>query len=133
MGHRLLITDDSMMIRQIIRDLAVASGWEVVGEAENGAEAVEKFKLLRPDVTTLDLVMPIHDGLYALRGIREVDARARVLVISAISQKEVLREAIALGAADFIVKPFQLEHATRALALLAGEPDVRTDTKELLV
>ena len=121
MGRRLLITDDSLMIRKLIKELAVESGWQIVGEAANGAEAIELFDRLRPDVTTLDLVMPVHDGLHALRGIRALDPQAKVLVISAISQTGVLKEALGLGASDFIVKPFKRDQAQRALELLAGD------------
>lgn len=121
MGRRLLITDDSMMIRELIKELAVESGWQVVGEATNGDEAIELFQRERPDVTTLDLVMPVHDGLHALRGIRAIDPRAKVLVISAVNQTEVLKEALGLGASDFIVKPFKRDQAQQALELLAGD------------
>lgn len=120
MAHRLLITDDSMIIRELIKEVAHEIGFEVAGEAANGAEAVELYERLRPDIVTLDMVMPIHDGLYALRGIRALNQQARVLVISAISQKAVLKEALSLGASDFIVKPFRREQAVRALELLAA-------------
>jgi two-component system chemotaxis response regulator CheY len=116
MGRRLLITDDSMVIRQLIRDAAEAVDWTIVGEAANGDEAIEMFRSLRPDVTTLDLVMPVHDGLHALRGIRAIDPTAKILVVSAINQTDVLKEAIRLGAADFIVKPFRAEQVASALA-----------------
>lgn len=121
MGRRLLVTDDSMMIRELIKELALEAGWQIVGEATNGDEAIELFKQHRPDVTTLDLVMPVHDGLHALRGIRAIDPQAKVLVISAISQTDVLKEALSLGASDFIVKPFKKDQAQRALELLAGD------------
>ncbi len=121
MGRRLLVTDDSMMIRELIKELALEAGWQIVGEAANGDEAIELFKQYQPDVTTLDLVMPVHDGLHALRGIRAIDPQAKVLVISAISQTEVLREALSLGASDFIVKPFKKDQAQQALNLLAGD------------
>lgn len=121
MGRRLLVTDDSMMIRELIKELALEAGWQIVGEATNGDEAIELFRQQRPNVTTLDLVMPVHDGLHALRGIRALDPQAKVLVISAISQTEVLKEALSLGASDFIVKPFKKDQAQRALELLAGD------------
>lgn len=106
MKKRLLIADDALIIRTMIRDAAEEAGWEVVGEAANGAEAVELYKQHRPDAMTLDLVMPQYDGLFALRGIREFDAQARVVVVSALSQQHVLKQSFSLGAADFILKPF---------------------------
>lgn len=120
MGRRLLVTDDSMMIRELIKELALEADWQIVGEAANGDEAIELYKQHRPDVTTLDLVMPVHDGLHALRGIRAIDPQAKVLVISAISQTEVLKEALSLGASDFIVKPFKKDQAQQALNLLGA-------------
>jgi two-component system chemotaxis response regulator CheY len=106
MSKRILVADDALIIREMIKDRAREAGFEVVGEAVNGRDAVEKFTELRPDVVTLDLVMPEYDGLYALREIRQICAEAKVVVVSALDQKPVLKEAFKLGAADFIVKPF---------------------------
>jgi two-component system, chemotaxis family, chemotaxis protein CheY len=106
MTKRLLITDDAMIIRQIIKDMATSAGWEVVGEAANGQEAIDRYRELHPDAVTLDLVMPEHDGLHALHGIMEFDPEAKVLVVSALEQRGVLKDAIKAGAADFVAKPF---------------------------
>ena len=120
MPKRLLITDDAMIIRAMIRDAATEAGWEVVGEATNGAEAVELYQSLKPDLVTLDLVMPQFDGLHALREIRNIDAEARVVIVSALNQKATLRKALHLGACDFLVKPFAkpllIETISRAVA-----------------
>ncbi len=119
MPKRLLITDDAMIIRAMIRDAATDAGWEVVGEARNGAEAADLYRELRPDLVTLDLVMPEFDGLHALREIRGIDAEARVVIVSALNQKSALRETLRLGACDFLVKPFAkpllIETITRAV------------------
>lgn len=115
----LLVTDDSMIIREIIKDIAICDGWTILGEATNGLEAINLYRDLRPDAVTLDLVMPEHDGLSALRGIREQDQNAVVLIVSAIDQREILAEAVRLGAADFIVKPFDKGRMRTALKLLA--------------
>ena len=88
------------------------AGWEIAGEARNGKEAVERYTALRPTAMTVDLVMPEYDGLYAVREIMTLDPDAKIIVISAIGQKNVLREAFKLGVTDFIVKPFD----KRALA-----------------
>jgi two-component system, chemotaxis family, chemotaxis protein CheY len=106
MPHTLLVADDAMIIRQIIKDMATSAGWEVVGEACNGQEAIDRYRELHPDAVTLDLVMPEHDGLHALRGIMEFDPQAKVLVVSALEQRGVLKDAIRAGAADFVPKPF---------------------------
>ena len=77
MARTLLVTDDALIIRQIIKDMAASAGWEVVGEATNGQEAIDRYRELRPDAVTLDLVMPEHDGLHALHGIMEFDPQAK--------------------------------------------------------
>ena len=106
MPRTLLVADDAMIIRELIKDMAVAAGWEVVGEASNGQEAIERYRELHPDAVTLDLVMPEHDGLHALHGIMEFDSKAKILVVSALEQRGALRDAIKAGAADFVAKPF---------------------------
>jgi len=106
MSNRLLIVDDAMIMRLRIREIAIQSGWEVVGEAANGDEAVSLFRSLKPDLVTMDIVMPKLDGVEALRAIRDEDPSARVCMISALNQREKLSECIRLGAIDFIVKPF---------------------------
>jgi two-component system chemotaxis response regulator CheY len=115
MSKRLLVTDDALIIREMIKDTAIAHGWEIVGEAANGNEAVERYQALRPDAVTLDLVMPECDGLTALRGIMASDPAARVLVVSALDQKSILHEALELGAHDFVVKPFAANRLASAL------------------
>jgi two-component system, chemotaxis family, chemotaxis protein CheY len=115
MTKRLLVTDDAVIMRTIIGDAAREAGWDVVGEACNGAEAIEKYKELRPDLATLDLVMPEYDGLYALRGILDFDPDAVVLVVSALDQKSVLQNAFRHGATDFLVKPFDKSQLVSAL------------------
>jgi two-component system chemotaxis response regulator CheY len=109
MSKRILVADDALIIREIIKDRAREAGFEVVGEAINGKDAYEKFCALRPDVTTLDLVMPEYDGLYGLGEIMKSHPDAKVVVVSALDQKDVLKQAFRLGAADFVVKPF--DHA----------------------
>ena len=106
---RLLVVDDAMIMRKLIRDVAVEAGWEIAGEASNGADAVALYEKLRPDLVTMDLVMPIMGGNEALRRIRAVDSEARVVVITALDQKQTLTESIRDGALDFIVKPFDRE------------------------
>jgi two-component system, chemotaxis family, chemotaxis protein CheY len=106
MEKTLLIIDDAMIVREKIKDTARDAGWEIVGEASNGKEGVERYLELRPTAVTLDLVMPEFDGIYALREILAADPGAKIVVVSALGQKNVLKDAFKLGAADFIVKPF---------------------------
>jgi two-component system, chemotaxis family, chemotaxis protein CheY len=126
MTRRLLVVDDALIIREKIKDVATAAGWEIAGEAANGAEAVEAYLQTRPDVVTLDLVMPQFDGLHALRGIRAADPAARVVVVSALEQKAVLKEAFRNGATDFVLKPFDKTNLIATLERAA--PACRTTT-----
>lgn len=102
----LLIVDDALIMRMKIREIAMKAGWNVVAEAANGVDAVRLYDEHRPDMVTLDMVMPEMDGLSALRAIRDHDPEAKVVMVSAVNQKDKLRECIAAGAADFVVKPF---------------------------
>jgi two-component system chemotaxis response regulator CheY len=113
---RLLIVDDALFMRKMICGVAAEAGWEVVAEGANGAEGVALYQQHRPDLVTLDLVMPVMGGLEALRKIRAIDPDARVVVVTALDQKQVLLDSIREGAIDFIVKPFERQ---RVLALLA--------------
>jgi two-component system, chemotaxis family, chemotaxis protein CheY len=106
MSNRLLIVDDAMIMRLRIREIATQAGWEVVGEAADGNQAIEMFRRLKPDLVTMDIVMPSMDGVDALRAIREEAPDARVCMVSALNQREKLTECIRLGAIDFVVKPF---------------------------
>jgi len=106
MAKRVLVVDDALIMRMRIKDIAREAGWEIAGEATNGEEAVARFLELRPDLMTLDIVMPKMDGVAVLRQVRKEDPLARVAMVSAVDQKEKLSECIRLGAVDFIVKPF---------------------------
>lgn len=107
---RLLVVDDALIMRAMIKDIAQQAGWEIAGEATNGRECLERFRELSPDLVTLDIVMPELDGVKALRQLREEHPNAAVVMVSAIDQKEKLAECIRLGARDFIVKPFDRDH-----------------------
>lgn len=120
MSKSLLVVDDSMIIREMIKDAAISDGWTIVGEGANGQEAVDLYHRLRPTALTLDLIMPHFDGLHALRNLQAADPSARILVVSALEQKSVLKQALELGASDFIVKPFATERLLNALAKLAA-------------
>ncbi len=117
---RVLVVDDAAFMRKVLSDALSSGGHEVVGEAANGSEAVERFQELRPELTTLDITMPEKDGLAALAEIMAIDPAARVVMCSALGQETKVLESIKLGAKDFVVKPFQparvLEAVGKALA-----------------
>lgn len=119
MTATVLICDDARFIRSMIADILGQAGYEVVGEAADGQEAVDSYRRLRPDLVTMDVVMPRMGGLEALREIIREDAGARILMCSALGQPSLIREAMAAGARDYVVKPFQpsrvLEAVQRAL------------------
>jgi two-component system chemotaxis response regulator CheY len=118
--RRLLVVDDALFMRKLICGVAAEAGWEVVGEAGNGLEAVALYDRLRPDLVTMDLVMPEMGGLEALRQIRARDPDARVIVVTALDQKQALMDSIREGALDFIVKPFERQRVLNLLAKLGG-------------
>jgi len=106
---KVLITDDAAFMRFSLKTMLERNGFEIVGEAENGAIAAEKYKILKPDIVTLDITMPVMDGLQALKKIKAIDKSAKVIMISAMGQEGIVREAIISGATGFIVKPFNEE------------------------
>lgn len=120
MSKRVLVCDDSLLMRKMVGDCLIENGWEVIGEAANGQEAVEKYQELRPDAVTLDIVMPETDGLYALPRIVEIDPDAKVVVVSALGQTTLISEAIRAGAQDFIVKPFMPEQLQQTMDRCVG-------------
>lgn len=101
-----LIVDDSAFMRKMLGDILRNMGHQVVGEAENGCEAVKKYKELKPDLVTLDITMDDMNGIQALKEIRFIDPEATCVMCSAMGQQGMVLEAIKAGAADFIVKPF---------------------------
>ena len=106
---KILITDDAAFMRMMVKDILTKGGHEVVGEAENGKIAVEKYKELRPELVTMDITMPEMDGIEALKTIKQEDPNAKVIMCSAMGQQAMVIEAIQNGAKDFIVKPFQAD------------------------
>ena len=117
---RVLVVDDAAFMRKMVTDALSGGGHEIVGEAANGAEAVQRFQELRPDVMTLDITMPEKDGLAALKEIIAVDPGAKVVMCSALGQESKVLESIKLGAKDFVVKPFQAERVLSAIDKALG-------------
>ena len=112
---KVLVVDDAAFMRITIKNTLTKNGFEVIGEAENGAVAVEKFKELKPDVVTMDITMPEMSGLDALKAIVTLDAGAQVIMVSAMGQEAMVRDAVLSGAKGFIVKPFKEEGLLSAL------------------
>lgn len=112
---KVLIVDDANFMRMAIKNVLQKGGFEVVGEAENGVEAVRKYKELKPDIVTMDITMPEMTGIEALKSIVEFDPKAKVVMVSAMGQEVLVREAIISGAKSFIVKPFKEDHVVQTL------------------
>jgi two-component system chemotaxis response regulator CheY len=112
---RVLVVDDAAFMRMAIKRILDGNGFEVIGEAENGAIAVEKYKELKPDIVTMDITMPEMTGLEALKEIREFDPEAKVIMVSAMGQEGMVRDTIMLGAKSFIIKPFKNDHVIQTL------------------
>ena len=115
MKARVLIADDASFMRHMIREIIEPEGYEIVGEATDGVEAVDQFAELHPDLVTMDIVMPKRSGIDAVREILEQDPGARIVMCSALGQEALVMEAIQAGAKDFIVKPFKPDHVLSTL------------------
>lgn len=104
---RVLVVDDAAFMRMMIKNIVVNNGYTVCGEASNGLEALERYKELKPDLVTMDITMPLCDGIEGLKSIMAYDKNAKVVMCSAMGQQSMVLDAIRRGAIDFIVKPFQ--------------------------
>ena len=121
LAKRILIVDDASFMRNMIREIFVDAGFEVVGEASTGVEAVQRFQELNPDLTTMDIVMPYKNGIEATREIVAAHPQALVLMCSALGQEALVLEALEAGAADFVVKPFRAEDVLAVVRKVLGE------------
>jgi len=112
---RVLVVDDAAFMRKVVSDALASGGHEVIGEAGNGAEAVQRYQELSPELVTLDITMPEKDGLAALREILTLEPGAKIVMCSALGQESKVLEAIKSGAKDFVVKPFQPDRVLDAI------------------
>jgi two-component system, chemotaxis family, chemotaxis protein CheY len=119
--RKVLIVDDAAFMRMAIKRILDGNGFEVIGEAENGAIAVKKYKELNPDIVTMDITMPEMTGLEALESIREFDPGAKVIMVSAMGQEVMIREAVMYGAQSFIIKPFKHDLVVKTLNKVLAE------------
>lgn len=113
---KILVVDDAAFMRLSLKTMLEKNGFEVVGEANNGRNAIEMYKLLTPDIVTMDITMPDMDGIEALAEIIKFDPKANVIILSAMGQEVKIREAVLIGAKGFIVKPFKEEYLLKALS-----------------
>jgi two-component system, chemotaxis family, chemotaxis protein CheY len=120
MANRILIVDDAAFMRMMIRDILSKNGYDVCGEANDGQQAIEKFKEVKPDLITMDITMPEMDGIQALKEIKKIDPNAKVIMCSAMGQQAMVIDAIQAGAKDFIVKPFQADRVIEAIKKTLG-------------
>ena len=120
MAKNILICDDAAFMRMMIKDILTKNGYNVVGEAENGLKAVEKYSETKPDLVLMDITMPEMDGIQALKKIKEQDPGGTVIMCSAMGQQAMVIESIQAGAKDFIVKPFQADRVIEAVKKVVG-------------
>ena len=120
MAKGILLVDDAAFMRMMLKDILVKNGYEVLGEAENGLKAVEKYKELNPDLVIMDITMPEMDGIEAVKEIKKINPSAAVIMCSAMGQQSMVIEAIQSGAKDFIVKPFQADSIIEAVRIVIG-------------
>lgn len=111
-----MIVDDSLLTRALLKDILTSLGHSVIGEAADGVEAIDMYMEMGPDLVTMDIHMPNLDGIAALRRILELDPTARIIVASAFGQPDTIKEAISLGAKDFIIKPLDVDRVTQAVS-----------------
>jgi two-component system chemotaxis response regulator CheY len=104
---KVLIVDDAAFMRMMLKNILGKNGHQIVGEAQNGAEGVKKYTELKPDVVTMDIIMPEVNGIEAVRQIMAIDPEAKIVMVSALGQEAMVKEALDAGARDFIVKPFK--------------------------
>lgn len=105
----ILVADDSMFMRQMLKELLPKDDFKVIGEASTGKEAITKYNELNPDLVTMDITMPDMDGISAVKKIMEINPKAKIVMVSAMGQKPMIKEALEAGAKDFIIKPFDRE------------------------
>ncbi len=110
-----LIVDDSLYLRVMIKKILKKLGHNVVAEASNGKEAIEAFKQHTPDLVTMDVVMPELNGLLAIKNIMQIQPKANIIVVTALGHEPMIRQAIKLGAKDFVIKPFKQDELIQAV------------------
>lgn len=124
MPKRILIVDDAQFMRNFIKDILTKGGYEICGEAPNALEGLSKYKELKPDMATMDIIMPKMeeiDGIAAVKEIMAFDASAKIIIVSALAEKKLIQQALIYGAKDFISKPFTAEKLLSICRKILGE------------
>lgn len=121
MPLRVMVVDDALFMRNMIKDIFTRAGYEVVAEAENGEMAVELYQEVKPDLVTMDIVMPKKSGIEALQEIMAIDSGACIVMVSALGQDSLVLEAVESGAKDFIVKPFKEDKVLEIVQRITGQ------------
>jgi len=120
MGNKILTVDDAAFMRMMLKDILGNNGYEIVGEASNGREAIEKYAEHQPDLVLMDITMPDMDGITSLKEIKKIDSQAKIIMCSAMGQRTMVVDAIQAGATDFIVKPFKADRVLEAIKKTLG-------------
>jgi two-component system chemotaxis response regulator CheY len=118
---RILICDDSAFMRMMLKKVLIDNGYEIVGEAGDGMEAVQLFRQYKPDLITMDITMPKMDGIEAVKHIFAEDPLVRIVMVTALGQRSIITDAINAGASDFIVKPFDTIQVIETVKKVLGE------------
>lgn len=121
MGAKILIVDDSVFMRNILKNILEKGHYSIAGEANNGNECIEKFKELKPDLITIDMIMPEMNGIDAVKKLVEINPGAKIIMVSAMGQQLLIEEALKAGAKNFIIKPFQPEKVLETIKTVLGE------------
>ena len=120
MSKGILIVDDASFVRTMIKNILTKNGFDVIDEAENGAEAIEKYKKLQPELIIMDIIMPEIDGIQAVKEIKKLNPDAKIIMCSAVGQQSMINEAMQAGAEDFIAKPFETNRVIKAVKKIIG-------------
>ena len=121
MKPRVLVVDDAIFMRRMISEILEENGMEVVGEADTGASAIKLYAELKPDLVTMDIIMPEMNGIDAVKEIIAIDSQARIVMCSALGQQALVQEAMAAGAKDFLIKPFNPSRVVEVVTKVLGQ------------